>query len=255
MDRLVNGNNINQFFILKLYTFPITRYDNTLFSSLIIALPLLGIVSFRIISNRHRRIKKRRVDLDESISRIIGQEMVANEILGEREEKNSVCAASVRGNDNRSLDDVTGRGYRLRQPALWHRSVCVTRWTPVYHLTLIIIACPTLFNCREQQPPIKIIPDSTRTRCSSKWTIGRICARFFSHPPLLSCTDVILPKYSMFKRWLTSFREKMILPPSWKQFPRSLKRWFRGTGCRHETTVSLDFVFLCGVKHYQWTFR
>lgn len=30
---------------------------------------------------------------------------------------------------------------------------------PVYHLTLIIIACPTLFNCREQQPPITIIPD------------------------------------------------------------------------------------------------
>lgn len=215
MDRLMNGNNINHFFILKLYTFPITRYDNTLFSS-----------NYRATSSRHCLFSNhfqssRSIDPDESISRIIGQEIVANEILGEREEKNSVCAASVRGNDNRSLDDVTGRGYRLRQPALWHRSVCVTRWTPVYHLTLIIIACPTLFNCREQQPPIKIIPDSTRTRCTSKWTIGRICARFFSHPPLLSRTDVILPKYSTFKRWLTSFREKMILPPSWK-FPRSL---------------------------------
>lgn len=211
MDRLMNGNNINHFFILKLYTFPITRYDNTLFSSRYLFSALSLFKSLPIESIHWSR----RIHFEDNWTRNRGER-------DPREEKNSVCAASVRGNDNRSLDDVTGRGYRLRQPALWHRSVCVTRWTPVYHLTLIIIACPTLFNCREQQPPIKIIPDSTRTRCTSKWTIGRICARFFSHPPLLSRTDVILPKYSTFKRWLTSFREKMILPPSWKQFPRSL---------------------------------
>lgn len=75
MDRLMNGNNINHFFILKMYTFPITRYDNTLFSS-----------NYRATSSRHCLFSNhfqssRSIDLDESISRIIGQEIVANEIL------------------------------------------------------------------------------------------------------------------------------------------------------------------------------
>lgn len=75
MNRLMNGNNINHFFILKLYTFPITRYDNTLFSS-----------NYRATSSRHCLFSNhfqssRSIDPDESISRIIGQEIVANEIL------------------------------------------------------------------------------------------------------------------------------------------------------------------------------
>lgn len=92
-------------------------------------------------------------------------------------EKNSVHATRVRGNDN-WLEDVTRRGYRLRQPA-YDIDQSVSLDELVYRLTLIIIACSTLFNGRrrrwrsngaQQQPTITIIQrESYGERASERY--------------------------------------------------------------------------------------
>ena len=66
------------------------------------------------------------------------------------EKKNSVYASNVRGNDNWPAD-VTREGYRQRQPA-YDIDQSVSLDEPVYRLTLIIIAWPTLFNDHRRSP-------------------------------------------------------------------------------------------------------